>query len=387
MGMKTHNIVVLGAGYAGVMAANQLAAGHNVTLINARPYFVERIRLHQFVVGGHPAQVPLAEVLNPDVQVIVAQAQRIDAGARHILLDNAPAVAYDYLVYAVGSRAELPTLPGSEFAYSLADWESAQRLRDALKCAPQTVTVVGGGLTGIETAAELAEARPESHVSLVTASVVAPGFSPRGRRAVLRALTRLGVSVYENSRVRRIEQTKVVTDRETVPSDVTIVATGLRAGSLAAESGLTTDMLGRLVTDHALRSSDPRIIAAGDAAGPPADVAHHIRMSCAAALPLGALAARTVNDLAAGNEPGPVSSGFVIQCLSLGRRRGVVQHVAPDDQPRDLAIAGRTGAFVKEQICRGTLRWLAREIQKPGSYKWPEGPRATAEISRKVHAG
>ena len=68
---------------------------------------------------------------------------------------------YDYLIYAVGSTGVVPAaVPGAvEFAYPIAEFEQAERLRGALDelhpAAP--VTVVGAGLTGIETASELAE--------------------------------------------------------------------------------------------------------------------------------------------------------------------------------------------------------------------------------------
>lgn len=385
MGMNSQNIVILGAGYSGIMAANQLAANHNITVINSRPHFVERIRLHQFVTGGYAPQVPFSTILHPEARVVVAHAQRIDAHARRVVLDDGSAVDYDYLIYAAGSRVTRPELPGAEHAYAVGEWEHAQKLRDALADGPRAVTVIGGGLTGIETASELAEMMPDVQVTLVTAGLVSPGFSQRGRGAVLRTLEALGVRVYENAPVRRITKTSVQTNANTLPSDVTIMTTGMQAVSLAGESGLTTDGIGRLVTDSALRSvDDGRIIGTGDAAAPPAEVAGHIRMSCAAALPLGAMAARTVDSLIAGDEPEPILFGYMIQCLSLGRRHGVVQRVRPDDQPRNFALTGRTGAFVKEQICRSTLRWMAGQIEKPGSLWWPRGPRATVEASRKV---
>jgi hypothetical protein len=56
------------------------------------------------------------------------------------------------------------------------------------------------------------------------------------------------------------------------------------------------------------------------------------------------------------------------QCISLGRRAGTVQLHRKDDTPRDVYIGGKTAALVKEQICRWTLKWLAGEAKKPGSY-------------------
>src|SRR5690606_15203876 len=58
-------VVVIGGGYAGVMAANRLTRRDDVTvtLVNPRPTFVERIRLHQLVTGSHPAVVDYRDIL------------------------------------------------------------------------------------------------------------------------------------------------------------------------------------------------------------------------------------------------------------------------------------------------------------------------------------
>lgn len=65
------DVVVIGGGYAGVMAANRLTRRDDVTvtLINPRPTFVHRIRLHQLVAGTDKAVVDYQEVLAPDVRL------------------------------------------------------------------------------------------------------------------------------------------------------------------------------------------------------------------------------------------------------------------------------------------------------------------------------
>jgi NADH dehydrogenase len=86
---KTH-VVVIGGGYAGVIAANHLRLNDSVaiTLINPRPQFVERIRLHQLVTGSDDAVVEYADVLGEDVTLIVDTAERIDAPSRTVTLGS-----------------------------------------------------------------------------------------------------------------------------------------------------------------------------------------------------------------------------------------------------------------------------------------------------------
>ena len=77
---RTH-IVVIGGGYAGTMAANHLrlrADTADITLVNPRPVFVERIRLHQLVAGTHSAAVDYGTLLGEGIRLLVDNAERID---------------------------------------------------------------------------------------------------------------------------------------------------------------------------------------------------------------------------------------------------------------------------------------------------------------------
>jgi NADH dehydrogenase len=270
-------------------------------------------------------------------------------------------------------------VPGAaEFAYQICELEHAQRLRDRVAelhpAAP--VCVVGGGLTGIETAAELAEARPEGKVTLVCGPTLGPSLSPQGRRSVARALRRLGVEVIVAAVSEVRERSVVLADGGELPSAVTIWTAGFGVPDLAARSGLSTDALGRLLTDETLTSvDDMRIVAAGDAAAPSGQP---LRMSCQAAGPLGAQAANTVLSRLAGEEPARLSLAFVGQCISLGRKRGTLQLSHTDDTPRQSYIAGRAAAVIKEQICKATVSFIAREGRKPGSYFWLRGGKRPA---------
>ncbi|KUI09271.1 pyridine nucleotide-disulfide oxidoreductase [Mycobacterium lehmannii] len=371
---STH-VVVIGGGYAGVMAANRLAPHARVTLVNPRAEFVERIRLHQLVAGNDDAVADYSAVLSPAVQIVVDGASRINPAARTVTLTSGASLPYDYLVYAAGSTGTVPAaVPGAaEFAYPLSELEQAQRLTARMADVPQSapVVVVGGGLTGIETAAELAETgRP---VTLVT-DVLGPSLAASGRRSVAKRLAKLGVVVVEGSAVAEVTADRVVVaDGRAVPSAVTVWTAGFGVPGLAAASGLATDELGRLLTDETLTSvDDVRIVGAGDAASP-SDVPW--RMSCQAALPLGAQAANTVLARLAGQDPATVNHAMAGQCISLGRNAGTFQFADVDDTPRRWYIGGRTGALVKEQVCRLTLKWIRGEADKPGSYTWKTNPR------------
>jgi NADH dehydrogenase FAD-containing subunit len=242
MAGNTH-VVVIGGGYAGVMAANRLTVRDDVavTLINPRPDLVHRVRLHQLVGGSDDAVVAYQDVLAEGVRVVVDTVTRIDVAERSVTLAAGGTLGYDYLIYAVGSGSAELSVPGAaEFAFPIATLEEAQRLRPALDAAPVTapVTVVGAGPAGIETAAELAEVG--RRVTLLCGGVLGPYLHTRGRRSVAKRLAKLGVTVIGGSdamvtAVAR-DAVRLANGRE-LPSAVTIWTAGFGVPDLARRRG------------------------------------------------------------------------------------------------------------------------------------------------------
>ncbi len=383
--MATHNehhkVVVIGGGYAGTTAANHLRmrGDLDITLVNPRPKFVERIRLHQLVAGNYDPALDYGTLLGEGIRLVVDNAVRIDTAARNVELASGGTLDYDYVIYAVGSTGATPqAVPGvSEFAYPIAEFEQAQKLRRAIdELHPDApVTVVGAGLTGIETAAELAE--QGRAVTLVCGGLLAPSLSEAGRRSIAKWLAKHRVVVLEDDVVTEVRPHAVVFgDGAVRPSALTIWTAGFGVPDLAAASGLHTDAMGRLLTDETLTSvDDVRVVAAGDAAAPSGQP---LRMSCQAAGPLGAQAANTVLSRIAGDEPAVLDQAFVAQCVSLGRHAATFQLTHKDDSPARFYIPGKLGAVVKEFICKGTVSGLRREARKPGSTLIIKGGRRAA---------
>lgn len=371
------DVVVIGGGYAGVLAANHLRLNRRVTvtLINPRPHFVERIRLHQLVTGSDDAVVDYSEILAPDVRLVVDTADLIDAATRTVTLGGGGTVGYDYLIYAVGSTGAALGIPGAaEFTFCVAELEHAESLRATMAevhpAAP--VVVVGAGPTGIESAAELGE--EGQCVTLVCGDVLGPYLSGSGRRSVARQLSKRSVTVLEGPGAKVVEVRRdsvLLADGRELPSAVTIWTAGFGVPDLAARSGLATDAIGRVLTDETLTSiGNPFIVAAGDASAP-SNVP--LRMSCQAALPLGAQAANTVLSRIAGTQPAVVNQAFTGQCISLGRTGATIQLAHLDDRALPLYVGGRPAASIKETVCKGTVFFLAKEARKPGSYFWLKG--------------
>lgn len=362
--MTTHfDVVVVGAGYAGVTAANRLARHPEVTVtvVNPRPMFVERTRLHQVAAGSGSATHDLVGLLHPRVSLRVGMAERIEPDA--VTLVDGTVLRCDAVVYAVGSGPATGAVPGMERAFSVSDLESATALHSALAELPAhaPVVVVGGGFTGIEVAAELASAHPGAEHSLVGD----PGVNlPDGtQRYVNRTLNSAGIDVRPGVRATCVTEDAVLLDDGTaIPAASVVWTGGFSVPDLARRSGLPVDDSGRLRVDATLQATDgTAVVGVGDAVTVAGQ--DHIRMSCQAAMPLGAHGADTVWDILQGRAPSPLSLRFVAQCLSLGRRRGAVQFTARDDTPTPFSLRGRIVAPVKESILRGTILSMRRQAR------------------------
>ncbi|GAA3242741.1 NAD(P)/FAD-dependent oxidoreductase [Nonomuraea helvata] len=369
----TDHIVVLGAGYAGLGAAKRAAwrlrrADVRVTLVNATDRFVERVRLHQLAAGQRLPDLPLAGLLaGTGIELVVARVIGIDLEARTVRLDAAPYdLSYDVLVYALGSAAELDAVPGvREHAYTLAAADEAVRLRARL-AESREVTVIGGGLTGIEAATEFAETVPGLRVSLVSAGLIGEGLSARARRHLHRAFSRMGIAVREHAPVAKIGPGgPLLESGDELPSETVVWAGGFRVSDLAAAAGLATDRHGRMLVDRSLRSvSHPEVFGIGDAAA--ADRSGRpTRMACQTGLPMGMYGGEAVADLLTGRKPRRARFRYVWQNISLGRHDGVTQFTRRDDSPADAVLTGRLSAAFKEAIVRGTV-WAMRH---PGPYR------------------
>jgi len=171
-----------------------------------RPDFVERIRLHELAAGSRASVLlPLADTLHRDARLLVGTARRIDADARTVTVATAGGditERYDFLIYAPGSAATTPMPGAREHAHLLADLDGAQTAAHRLagSAAGSRVVVVGGGFTGVEAAAEIAERRPGLDVTLLFSGPVATQMRPQARGSIHRALTRLGIHLWATSR-------------------------------------------------------------------------------------------------------------------------------------------------------------------------------------------
>jgi len=349
------NILILGGGYGGALAAARLAKrGIPVTLVDTRAAMVERIRLHQVAAGDDIAPIPYSRLFRGlPVELVQARVTAIDREKKRVQTTGGE-LAYDQLVYALGSESVTP-----EHAVSVGNPLAVRaKLRDA-----KHVVIVGGGLTGIEVASEIAERHPHLDVTLVHSGRLGDDLGARAQRHLHEWMDEHHVTLLEETCVTAVDEEGVMLDSgQHLFASAVLWCGAFRVSDIARTAGLRVNERGQIVVDEQLRSSDPSIFAIGDSAA-----RGSLRMSCALAMPMGAYVA----DMIAGATTEPFRFAFAGRCISLGRRDGIYQLVNADDSPRELAIVGRAGAWVKEMVCRYTR--VSLKLESRGvHYRWPK---------------
>ncbi|WP_424536390.1 NAD(P)/FAD-dependent oxidoreductase [Sphaerisporangium viridialbum] len=362
-----HRIIVLGAGYTGAIAAGRLAKRFRredvaITLVNAEPDFVERVRMHQLATGQDLKLRRFSEMFaGTGVEPRLAKVTGVDVDCKTVAVvdaNGAEELAYDTLVYALGSGWNAQGVPGTaEHAYEIASRPGALRLRERLARlgAGQTVVVVGGGLTGVEAATEIAEARPDLDVALAARGDLGDWLSHKGREHLRKAFGKLGITVHDRTAVTGVEVERVVTaDGKAIPAAVTVWTTGFAVHPIAKATALEVTGTGQIVVDGTMRSvSHPDVYAVGDAAMVMGPGDKPLRMSCASGIPTAWQAADAIAARLTGGKLPNAPIRYFNQCISLGRKEGLIQYVTADDRAVRAVLTGRLAGVYKELVCKG----------------------------------
>lgn len=341
----TH-ILVIGGGFAGVSAAvvaadeiQQAGLDATVTLVSDSEHLTIRPRLYEK--NPETLRAPLRPTLDPaGIEFVHGRVSGVDTSAKSVSLEGGQSIAYDRLILATGS--ELPPLPVpgvGEHTFDIDSYDGAVALdRHLQKVAGtpgepgnDTYVIVGGGMTGIELAAEM-RGRIAQHggtdtagaakvILIEMADVIGPEFGENPRPVIETALAEAGVEQRLGCRVSGFDAGGVQLDDGTRIDAATVVVTvGLRANGLTAMIPGDRDALGRLEVDDSLKvvgSED--VYATGDVAHARVDDAgNYALMSCQHARTMGKYAGLNVVRDLAGGAPRPYRQADYSTCLDLG---------------------------------------------------------------------
>lgn len=383
---ETTNILVLGGGYAGIMAALRIAGKTKrlntaVTLINAVEHFVERPRLHEQATGTELKGKPISGMLRGGktkfvqgwVKAIVPAEQTIIVKTR----SGEKRFAYDYLVNALGSRVDRGSVPGvAEYAYTLDPYGDlttavlAEKLK-AFGSRPFKALIVGGGATGIEMAGQLKGAHPQADVTLITQETAGAFKGPRIQKHIREALAQQHISVMENSPVLAVEADGIRLQSQFLSADLIIWAGGFAASPLAKEAGLPVNGRQQMLVDPYLRSlAQPNIYAVGDMASPVEEPGAPMRMALFTALVSGAQAADNIVAAIKGKPLRPLSFAWYGQGIAIGPRDAVGFNTYPVDKAVGPIFRRRTAVIIRNFFVWLLKAALELERRFPGILVW-----------------
>lgn len=329
-------ILVLGGGFAGLWSAlsaararQEFGAECEIVLVNDTPFHSIRVRNYEADLSD--TRVPLDEVLGPvGVRRIKAEVTAIDVARRRVACGN-ETVSYDRLVFALGSRLARPSIPGlAQHGFDVDTHAGAMRLNAhiaALGNRPvSTVLVVGGGLTGIEAAAEMPGKLRSAGVGsprVILADHASRIGSDMGEGAVPvieQALEALGVERRGGVSVVAVDADGVTLDGgERIAADAVVWCAGMRANALSAAFPVERDRAGRLPVEPTLKVKGLTAeFAAGDVAWFLIDGTHPCVMSCQHGRPMGRFAGHNAVCDLLGKPMLPLAIGWYTTILDLG---------------------------------------------------------------------
>lgn len=368
-------IVVLGAGFAGLIAAvgaaRRLAeleidsSDVAVSVVNRDEWHSIRVRNYETELGD--TLVPLDDVLSPiGVDLRIGKVTGVDCARHEIAVAGQPNLHYDRLVFALGSELVRPPIPGlTEHGFDIDTHDAAARLGAHLAALPTrpaspgrfTALVVGGGLTGVELATELASrlkdiagGRPTRIILADRAPRIGSNMGEQACDVIDEALAALGVETRPGVTIASIDAAgAALASGETIAAETVIWCAGMRAHPLAAALPGEHDRFGRVAVDRFLRlDACADVLATGDAAMVLVDGEHPSVMSCQHARPMGRIAGHNVVCDLVGEPMIPLEIGYYVTCLDLGPW-GAVYCQGWD---RQVAVKGAAAKQTKRTINR-----------------------------------
>lgn len=341
-------ILIIGAGFGGVwsaLSAARLLDKHDrndVEITVLAPQAELRIRPRFYEPDVHTMKAPLDDLFKAvGVKFVQGSAEEIDEKTKQVSYSNIAGIqgklSYDRLVLAAGSKLNRPPLEGLEHAFDVDEIESATELETHIKAlkdkpasaARNTVVVIGGGFTGIETATEMparlrAALGDDADIRVVVierapqlGSALGDGIRP----SIVEASEHLGIEWIVGATTASVDAGGVtLADGRRIESSTVIWTVGFRAHTLTEQVQGTRDHQGRLHVDQNLKvRGHADVYAAGDVAyAATDDLGNFAAMSCQHAIALGRYAGNNVAAELLGVEPMPYSQPKYVTCLDLG---------------------------------------------------------------------
>ena len=348
-------VVILGAGFGGLTAARKMAGFADVTVVDRHNFQTFLPLLYQVSTAGlaadHVAHPIRGALRKTGVQFRMGTPLSVDHKNNTVKLDSSEVLEFDYLVVALGSANADFGIPGvTEHALGMKSVHEAlniraevlRRFEDLCRFEDETmfsITVVGGGPTGVEMAGAFAElvrgplkndqrhAAAHIKINLIEAGPrILPMFSEKLSAHGKKDLEKLGVTVYLNTAVKQIGPRSIeVSDGSIIASEVTVWAAGVKGEPTAAKLNLPL-INTRIDVENTLQVKNyPHVFAIGDIAGFVGENGRMLPMVAPVALQQGRYVAQQIKRIAAGQALKPFKYLDKGSMATIGRHKAIVE--------------------------------------------------------------
>ena len=353
--MAEPKVVILGAGFGGLTAARAFSKIAHVTLVDRHNFQTFLPLLYQVATAGlaadHVAYPIRGALRKRNIEFRMGSPISIDHNNNEVKLDSSEVLRFDHLVVALGSvTADFGIKGVSEHALGMKSVAEAiniraevmRRFEDLCRFQDETrlsISLVGGGPTGVEMAGALAElvrgpltsdaenAAKHIDIHLIEAGPrLLPSFSPSLSSRTQKDLEKLGVKVLTNTAVQEITPQKILLKSGgSIPSEITIWAAGVQGEPVAKKLSLPI-VATRINIEPTLQVKNyPHIWAIGDIAGAKGGDGRFLPMIAPVAMQQGTFVARQIERVIQGKELLAFTYKNKGSMATIGRHKAVVE--------------------------------------------------------------
>lgn len=253
-------LVILGGGYGGVRIAERILSPElpddvSVILVDRMPF--HGLKTEYFALAAGTESEKTVRVPFPsDSRLTIRHGEviKIDLEMNVIEFASGDNLPYDWLVVALGCEDRYHDIPGAqEFTNSIQTLEQTRTTYSAIHNVKPygQITVVGGGLSGVELASELRESRPDLNIRILDRgdSILSP-FPKKLQMYASEWFIQHDVALISSANVTRIEQGVLYNNEQELHSDAIVWTAGIQANRIARELPVEHDVSGRVILNH-----------------------------------------------------------------------------------------------------------------------------------------
>ena len=353
--MNKPKVVILGGGFGGLAAARALHKAADVTVVDRHNYQTFLPLLYQVSTAGlaadHVAYPIRGALRKTPVKFRMGSPISIDHKNKEVKLDSSELLKFDHLIIALGSVSADFGIPGvKEFTLGMKTVSEAltiraeimRRFEDLCRFEDDTklsITVVGGGPTGVEMAGAIAElirgplksdqANAAAHIDITLIEAgprLLPPFAPSLSARTKKDLEKLGVKVLVNAAVQEVEHRKIkLKDGSTIASEITIWAAGVKGSDAMLQLNLPT-LGNRVAVEPTMQVKNyPYVWALGDIAASVDKNGNQLPMVAPVAIQQGKFIAKQISRLGKNKSLENFKYLDKGSMATIGRNKAIVQ--------------------------------------------------------------